>query len=149
MGDVKMLSDEEIKQHGATAAALPNDLDAMWSNNFALRALATISHYKAIAEERQVQRATDCKSWEMRTAIAEQALAQAREGWKLVPAEPTPEMLTATLPITAESMSDADHKLAQQAVFMLSADDNPDGMSCALALISDWRRMIAAAPEAT
>ena len=58
---------------------------------------ATLAHYKALAEERERLRATDCKSWEMRTAIAEQALASqtAPEGWKLVPREPTPEMIRA------------------------------------------------------
>lgn len=91
-------------------------------------------------------------------AIATAALSalapmdSAKDGWVLVPREPTPEMLAEVLPAAlGRSHDPAAYRLAERAMFLLEKRPVPwlthqQGIECALDLIGDYRNLLAAAP---
>lgn len=70
------------------------------------------------------------------------------DGWKLVPEEPTVEMLMECLPQVGGPTTKDDERLVRQAIFKL-ASRQPEHLqiSAALGLIHDWRNMLTAAPS--
>jgi|GEM_PF-3626675 len=82
------------------------------------------------------------------------AVERVPDGWQLVPKEPTPEMLAATLPIIGRHHDPLADRTAEQALFLLEgrrsdmgAETHRAGKTCALDLIGDYRAMLSAAPE--
>lgn len=73
-------------------------------------------------------------------------------GYAIVPVEPSPEMLAAVLPITGVHCDPKTMRLAELALMLLETRPtqsrvHADGLDAAQALISDYRAMLAAAPE--
>lgn len=78
-------------------------------------------------------------------------------GYAIVPKEPTPEMLAATLPNTGRHHDPVAERTAKQALFILEnrtpqkydieIEDHHKGHGAALDLIGDWRSMVAAVSQ--
>lgn len=76
-----------------------------------------------------------------------------KSGFRIVPKEPTPEMIAATLPLTGQHRDPLAERTAEQALFILDRrpkekfmpDDHRKGKDAALYLIGDYRAMLYAA----
>lgn len=69
----------------------------------------------------------------------------AEMGMRVVPAEPTAEIIARTLPQTDAPHDPVSQRLAEESVFLASGGVcDRMGVECALALIGDYRAMIAA-----
>lgn len=68
-----------------------------------------------------------------------------RPGWKLMPVEPTPEMIAATVVETEPSYQDI--IIAQSAVALLPMSEHPDMPEILAQVVLDYRTMVASAPN--